>query len=524
LLGCSMHTPGDSELLRRYVTARDQAAFGELVQRYVGLVYHAALRKVGGDTHRAEDVTQVVFTRLAQKAGGLMRHQALAGWLHTTTRFAANEILRAERRRLAREVEAQLMHELSHDEGAAGDWARLRPVIDDALGGLNDADREAVLLRFFAGLALADVGAKLNLSENAARMRVERALQKLRLRLNRCGIASTDAALGTALASYAALPAPIGLVAKMTSMTAGAASIGVGMSTGPLVSMSTAKWVVGLGLGLMAIGTLTYYADASRNADQAVVFARKDHAAQLEKLKILHGRLSAAEEEAERWRRRLAEARPSQAKTGGPGGRNADTARWDPVAEGRAFLAQHPEVQQALDDYARARFNFEYAPLIRELGLAPEQAERLRMVATGGSMGATLVDGRNVSLPYGKPNADTSGQIRELLGDPGFQRWQEYWPTVGARRIVAETASALYFTDTPLTPQQADELVPIVAASQRPGGAHDWDAIINRATGLLSPPQIEVLAGRRAGEQFLRALNRHAPVPESAKRPAAVGG
>jgi len=95
-------TADDSVLLERFVATRDEAAFAELVRRYLNLVYFAALRQVGGDTHRAEDVAQNVFTRLAQKAASLTRHQALAGWLHTTTRFAASEAMRAERRRTSR--------------------------------------------------------------------------------------------------------------------------------------------------------------------------------------------------------------------------------------------------------------------------------------------------------------------------------------------------------------------------------------------------------------------------------------
>src|SRR5262249_32789180 len=103
----------DSTLLQRFAADRDEAAFAELVRRYLNLVYFAALRQVNGDSHGAEEIAQTVFTRLAQKASSLTRHQALAGWLHTTTRFTASEALRTERRRLARETEAHTMHELS---------------------------------------------------------------------------------------------------------------------------------------------------------------------------------------------------------------------------------------------------------------------------------------------------------------------------------------------------------------------------------------------------------------------------
>ena len=169
-------TAADSELLRRYAADRDEAAFAELVRRYLNLVDFAALRQVGGDAHRAEEVAQNVFTLLARKASTLTGHQTLAGWLHTTTRYAASEALRAERRRLAREQEAHTMQELSIDTAVHTDWEQLRPIIDEALNDLGDADREAVLLRFFANQPLAEIGAKRNVSENTARMRVERAL------------------------------------------------------------------------------------------------------------------------------------------------------------------------------------------------------------------------------------------------------------------------------------------------------------------------------------------------------------
>src|SRR5947209_17428918 len=101
----------DGELLRRYVEADSEEAFGELVRRHVNLVHSAALRQVNGDAHLARDVTQLVFADLARKARALVSHRVLAGWLFTSTRFAAAKLVRGERRRHAREQEAHLMQE-----------------------------------------------------------------------------------------------------------------------------------------------------------------------------------------------------------------------------------------------------------------------------------------------------------------------------------------------------------------------------------------------------------------------------
>ena len=103
-------------------------------------------------------------------------------------------------------------------------WERLRPVIDDALGELDERDRQAVLLRFFSGLPLAQVGERLRLTENAARMRVDRALDKLHVRLARRGVTSTSAALAVALTGQAGFATPAGLAASVTSTALSAAN------------------------------------------------------------------------------------------------------------------------------------------------------------------------------------------------------------------------------------------------------------------------------------------------------------
>jgi len=218
----------DAELLRRYAEQRSEAAFAELVRRHLNLVYSAALRLTRGDTHRAEDVAQMVFTDLARKAAALSRRPVLAGWLYTSTHYATAKILRTEQRRQTREQEAQVMHELLSNTAPEADWDRLRPVLDAAMRELSERDREAVLLRFFEGRGFAEVGARLNLTENAARMRVDRALDKLRVRLSEHSVTSTAAALAIALASQAVVAAPAGLAASVTGAALTTAATGGG--------------------------------------------------------------------------------------------------------------------------------------------------------------------------------------------------------------------------------------------------------------------------------------------------------
>ncbi|MFT3867576.1 MAG: sigma-70 family RNA polymerase sigma factor [Nibricoccus sp.] len=223
----------DASLLRSYIDERSEAAFTELVKRHVDLVYHAALRQMGGDTHAAEEVAQNVFTSLVRKASLLKHHTALTGWLYTATQLAAREHRRAESRRRVREQRAYAMKEA---EPPANDteWNRLRPVIDDAFGELKPRDREAILLRFFENRTYAQVGEALRLSENATRMCVERALEKLHGALSKRGVVSTAAALAGALAIPATHAAPAALAQQVSG-----AALAAGVATGSGVSVFT---------------------------------------------------------------------------------------------------------------------------------------------------------------------------------------------------------------------------------------------------------------------------------------------
>lgn len=221
--------PDDRQLLARFADDGSETAFGELVERHVALVYSAALRQTGGDTHLAQDVAQLVFTDLARKARALSENVLLPGWLHRATIFAARQILRGERRRRAREQEAVTMNAIQSEAGN-NDWNQIRPLLDQALDRLDKTDRDALLLRFFEQQSLAQVGAKLGSNEDAARKRVNRALEKLRAILAGHGVTTTAAALSSAIPTHAIQTVPAGLAATLTKASFSAAGTGVHIS------------------------------------------------------------------------------------------------------------------------------------------------------------------------------------------------------------------------------------------------------------------------------------------------------
>jgi RNA polymerase sigma factor (sigma-70 family) len=244
----------DAELLRRYARDRVEDAFAELVRRHLNMVYAAALRQVRGDTHLAEDVAQRVFTDMARKASSLQFPPSITGWLYTSTRYAAANAVRAEQRRKAREQEHERINASLYDSEPGPDWERCRMVLDEAMHRLKARDREVLLLRYFEGCRLSQVGAKLGLNENTARMRVERALEKLRGMLARRGITSSSAALAGLLAAEGAAAAPAGMAATVTSASLSGAAIGSGTGLLFLKLIAMTKLKIGLVSGVIGAG------------------------------------------------------------------------------------------------------------------------------------------------------------------------------------------------------------------------------------------------------------------------------
>jgi RNA polymerase sigma factor (sigma-70 family) len=232
----------DAELLRRYVRDRSEKAFADLVNRHLAFVYAGALRRVGGDAHLAEDVSQMVFSDLARKAPTLAGRPSLSGWLYVSTHLATAEVVRKEQRRKAREMEAHHMAKVLSAESSVeseADWSRMRALLDELMLELKEGDREALALRFFEQRPLAEVGAALRLTEDAARKRVDRAVDKLRARLVERGVTSTAGAVTFARGETAASAAPAGLAAQIAG-TAIAELAVVGTGTPLIVTIVNA--------------------------------------------------------------------------------------------------------------------------------------------------------------------------------------------------------------------------------------------------------------------------------------------
>lgn len=254
----------DHELLREFVQDRSEEAFSRLVQRHLGMVFSAARRMVG-DEHLAQDVTQNVFTTLAQKARGIRPPQVVAGWLYNTARHLAMHAVRGERRRREREEAAVAMQ--SHETNA--DTDRVIEQLEPAMAELDADDRDTLVLRYLEDRNLREVGAEFGISEDAARMRANRALEKLRVVLGRRGVSVTSVLLGTALMSGTSSAVPTGLVSAITT-TALAGTI---LTAATITTMNwiNAKAVTAIIGAAVVAGTSTYLvkqSEANRLRDE----------------------------------------------------------------------------------------------------------------------------------------------------------------------------------------------------------------------------------------------------------------
>jgi len=252
----------DMELVRQYAAHQSESAFAALVSRHTNLVYSTSLRRVR-NPQLAEEVTQAVFIILARKAGSLGDQTILPGWLYRTACFVSGSALKQELRRQQREQEAYMQSTLN-EAGTDAAWKQMSPLLEEAMLRLGRTDRDALVLRFFEGRSLSEVGAALGASEDAAKKRVNRAVEKLRGFFTKRGVVVPAAVLATAISANSVQAAPA-MLAKTATAVAFAKGATASTSTLTLIKgalrimvWSKAKTAIVVGVAaILVAGTTT---------------------------------------------------------------------------------------------------------------------------------------------------------------------------------------------------------------------------------------------------------------------------
>ena len=270
-------TTSDLDLLKEYAGRNSEEAFATLVKRHLNLVYSAALRQVRSP-QLAEEVSQSVFSDLAQNAHKLRPGTILTAWLYQVTRRTAIDVVRREARRQLRE---QIATEMNAMNATAADWTHIEPLLDEAMHALDEADRSAVLLRYFENKSLREVGRTFGTSEDAAQKRVSRAVERMREFFAKRGVSVGASGLAGVISANAVQAAPTGLAVTI-STAAGLTALGISASTGAgatagflgaLVQASRAKLVAGLAAAVVGLAIFMLFRARERTGQFTITDA-----------------------------------------------------------------------------------------------------------------------------------------------------------------------------------------------------------------------------------------------------------
>lgn len=227
----------------RYRTNGDEGAFRALVEDHLPMVHAVALRRLGPHAHLSADVAQAVFSRLARAAGVLPADLIVAPWLHRQAVRLAIDTVRKEERRIIRETTAAMLRmPEEHDSPAAA-------LLDEALDQLPAGDRTVLVLRYLEDRDFASVAAALGSTPEAARKRIARSLEKLRMLLGRRSAVPTTAALTVFLTEKASRAAPPAMAQRISTTALRAAGSG---QTGFLLTTAIMSQATTIATGAVA--------------------------------------------------------------------------------------------------------------------------------------------------------------------------------------------------------------------------------------------------------------------------------
>jgi len=260
----------DAQLLERFVTGRDSAAFEALVARHGPMVL-SVCRSILTDPNDAEDAFQATFLVLVKKAGTLRGHAALGGWLYLVAHRVALRANATAVKRRAYERRAGQMVATTSAPGPADQDDALR-ALHEEIARLPEKSRLAVILCDLQGVPQDRAADELRLSERTLRRRLSEGRERLKARLGRRGIALGGAALGTLFLREARAAVPSGwgeaaaraaLASMNPTMTAGVVSAAARKLTQEVLRVMLVQKLKLVSLALLGAGLTAWGASAA---------------------------------------------------------------------------------------------------------------------------------------------------------------------------------------------------------------------------------------------------------------------
>ncbi|HEX4265154.1 MAG TPA: sigma-70 family RNA polymerase sigma factor [Verrucomicrobiae bacterium] len=478
-----MTETSDAALLEQFVRHESEAAFAEIANRYIALVHSVALRHTSNPA-QAQDITQAVFIILARKAAGLGRKTVLAGWLYHTARLTAANWQRSETRRFRREQEAFMQSTFNESAPDNALWRELSPMLDDAMGRLGKADRDALVLRYFQNRNLAEVGVALGIEERTAQKRVSRALEKLRKIFTKRGVALSATAIAGAVSANAVTAAPVALA---EAVAAGALS-GTTITTAAVIAATKAiamttlqKTIVTIAIAALA-GVDIYEARQAHDARAALQKLQQQQAQLAEQIRQLqndrgnstnqladllaensHLKSSSNQNELLKLRGQVGLLRAQASQ-------QAKLEREPSIAD---FAKSSRQMQEILKSSVAASYDKVYGKLFADLKLSPDQVSSLKQLlsdkltagmAEKGTMMIRKMSPEQIQQLNDQINTEKAGvdeRIKQTLGADGFAAYQAYEKTYNERsQIVGPMGFSDQLTGSmELTSDQTEQLV-----------------------------------------------------------------
>ena len=413
------------------------------------LVYSVAIRMVR-DPHLAEDVTQGVFVALAKQAPELVERVTLAGWMHRTAQNIAAQTVRTIERRRAREQEAVAMNEMFSTLEAS--WEQIEPHLDAALGELSDADRDAVLLRYFQKKSAIEIAAILGVSDDTAQKRVSRAVEKLREFFAKKKITVGAGSLGILISANAVQAAPVGLAITISAaaiLTGTAVHTSTIITATKTIAMTTLQKILIATTITAAVGMGIYAARQNSKLREQVHLLQQQLplTGQIDQLQRERddatNRLVGVTEELAKARKNPNEVLKLRGQVGALRQENKMAGEKSAISK----ITSDPASRKAMREQQKMGMSALYTTYAKQLNLAPEIAGKFNDLLADSVMDnidlitQALHDGKSqseVKQIFSAADTALQGKVQTLLGDDALAQYKNYTQNLASTLTVAQ--------------------------------------------------------------------------------------